>query len=395
MRSASRLVPARWRTGLAAIVLLAAVSRIGLLLVGELWLISPFEDQLPLGPYVEPGSGQLERLGLSDPVLYRSIMETGYERRPFSDDRQANWAFLPAWPLLWRATSTLLPADSASVLLNVVLFSIGCGLVFLLLQAYVGTKAASLAVAMLIVMPGAQFTLRPGPESLFLAASAATLLLAEWRHWWLVAPVVTLATLTRPQGVLLALPLAMMAASQWWRHNGTGVPMLPVGVAVLAPVAAVTAFCAYLGRLTGNPLATFDIQRAWDNETTLPGLAVLRSTRTLVLDQTLEDYYGFNLIPLSLTAIGLGLALLLVGIRRRVLPPALLAYTGMSLLLLLTRSQTQAALRYLLMLFPLYGIAAAEGGNGRLVRLVLMPTLLVLQVAVYLAGLQGAEWALT
>jgi hypothetical protein len=372
---------------------LALASRVGLLLLGELWLALPFTEQVPLGRYVEPGSGQLERLGMSDPVLYRSIMESGYERRPFTDDRQANWAFLPAWPLLWRAGDLLLPADVASVLLNVVLFTAGCALVFLLLRHYVGEQAAWIAAALLIVAPGAQFTLRPGPESLFLAASAGALLLAQRGRWWLVAPVVTVAALTRPQGVLLLVPLALMALQQV-RRSGRFRDLLPTGAAMLAPMVAVVAFCAYLGRLTGNAFATFDIQRAWDNETTLPGVAVLRSARTLLLDQSATDYYGFNLIPLSLAVIALSLVLLAEGARRRRLPLALLAYTAVSLLLLLTRSQTQAALRYVLVLFPLYGIAAVALQGSRWLRILLL-TLLAAQVAMYVSALQGIEWALT
>jgi hypothetical protein len=234
------------------VAVLALASRVGLLLLGELWLALPFTAQLPLGQYVAPGSGQLDRLGLSDPVLYRTIMESGYERRPFSDDRQANWAFLPAWPVLWRAAAAVLPADTAAVLLNVVLFSVGCVLVFVLLRHYLGEAAALLAAALLIVAPGAQFTVRPGPESLFLVASAGALLLAQRGRWWLVAPVVTLAALTRPQGWLLGVPLALIALQQL-RQRWSPQQLLAMGVALLAPVVAVALFCAYLGRLTGNP----------------------------------------------------------------------------------------------------------------------------------------------
>jgi hypothetical protein len=66
-----------------------------------------------------------------------------------------------------------------------------------------------------------------------------------------------------------------------------------------------------------------------------------------------------------------------------------------SLLLLLTRNQTQAALRYVLVLFPLYGIAAVMPEGRVFLRRALLTTLLVAQVALYLAALQGVEWALT
>jgi hypothetical protein len=92
------------------------------------------------------------------------------------------------------------------------------------------------------------------------------------------------------------------------------------------------------------------------------------------------DYHGWNLIPVSLLALVSAAAILGHGVVRKTLPPALLVYLGLTLLLLLTRNQTQGALRYLLVVFPVVGSVAG---------------LALVQVVMYLAAMQGALWALT
>ena len=41
----------------------------------------------------------------NDAGWYSTIVRSGYERRAFDASRQANWAFFPLWPLVWRAAS--------------------------------------------------------------------------------------------------------------------------------------------------------------------------------------------------------------------------------------------------------------------------------------------------
>lgn len=378
---------------------LAVASRVVLLLLGELWLAGPLAQQLPDGPYTAAldRDGQLDRLGLGDPVHYRTIMEQGYEQRPFTADRQATWAFLPAWPALWWVVDLVAPAQLGAAVVNVALFAAGCALVFLLLARRLGERTATVAVVLLVALPGAQFTVRPGPESLFLATSALALWAADTGRWWLVGPAATVAALSRPQGALVLLPLLLLALQQ--RRAAGATAALPSWATVLtalgAPVGALAAFGAHLWRLTGDPLASVHVQRAWDNEGALPGSAALRAAGSLLLEQRVVDYYGWNLVPLSLLALAASTALLVHAVRFRTVSWPLLAYTGASLLVLLTRSQTQAAVRYLLVVFPLLGAAAVLLVGRRALLATTVGVLLVLQVAGYLAAVQGAPWALT
>lgn len=76
---------------------------------------------------------------------------------------------------------------------------------------------------------------------------------------------------------------------------------IAVGAALFAPIVGLAAFCLYLGQITGNPLATLQIQKAWDNSSSLPGLAMIGSLRRLLLDHSVLDYYGWNLISWTTT----------------------------------------------------------------------------------------------
>ncbi len=60
---------------------------------------------------------------------------------------------MPAWPYLWRMIDTLAPALSGALVINVLLFTLGCLAVFLVLRAPLGDSVATLAVVLLIAFP--------------------------------------------------------------------------------------------------------------------------------------------------------------------------------------------------------------------------------------------------
>jgi hypothetical protein len=399
---ASRVVrgPERSLRDLLVLVFaLALASRIALLVLGEVWLASPLADQAPEGRYIaELGDqdSQLDRLSLGDPNFYRSIRDGGYEERPFTSTPMANWAFSPAWPYLWRAVDAVAPAQLGAALVNALLFALACVFVLLALRRHVSERAALLATLLLIAAPGAQFTVRPGPESLFLAASAVALWAAGERRWAWVGPAAAVAALSRPQGALLLVPLVVMAVGQLRDSTGRRPAPAVLATALVLPIAGLAAFAVHLDRLTGNPLANLGVQKAWDNESAFPGSAAARGLLHLLRDGQGTDYYGFNLVPLSLLALAVATVLIVRTAWKRELSGSLVAYAVVNLLVLLTRSQTQAALRYVVMVFPLFAMAAVPlVRRPRAWGIGTICALLALQVTIYLAAVQGATWALT
>ena len=122
------------------------------------------------------------------------------------------------------------------------------------------------SLAFVAPAPGAVAFAMAYSDSLFLLLAAGTFLAAEQRRWWLMALLYGLATLTRLQGVLLGIPLAILIAS-------ASLPPRRLALARRVAHAAsrmagrrsdrVRPFAAYLGATFGDPLGMFTAQKAW------------------------------------------------------------------------------------------------------------------------------------
>ena len=105
------------------------------------------------------------------------------------------------------------------------------------------------ATAYLAVFPFGYAFSMVYPESIVLALIALAALAARRRHWGLAAVCAAAAALARPEGLFVALPLAVLA----WQQRETLSPRAR-GVAlgaVLAPAAAIGSFSLYLGSVLG------------------------------------------------------------------------------------------------------------------------------------------------
>jgi hypothetical protein len=99
------------------------------------------------------------------------------------------------------------------------------------------------------------------PESLVFAAMALAGLAAIRGRWVLCASCAVVATLARPQGALLVLPIAGAVWNAWPRMSPRA-RGLAAG-AVAAPVAALAAFPLYLADVVGDAHAWSKAQQAW------------------------------------------------------------------------------------------------------------------------------------
>ncbi|MGH8984714.1 MAG: glycosyltransferase family 39 protein [Acidimicrobiia bacterium] len=378
------------RHAIFLIVLLILGSRLVMLGAGHVWINSPEYNQSPPQLGFE---AQLERYRFSDVRWYQEIRDEGYEKRPYTEGRQANWAFFPAWPLLWRVIDDVSDDVAGALVLNTALFTVACAFAYNLLRNELGRRTALHAAVLLIVFPGAQFTMRPGPESLFLAASTVAIWAASRRgQWWaLAAAGAVLATMSRPQGIVVLVPLAMLAVMQ--RKRGDRLSPYAVGTFLL-PIGALVVFGLHLRDLTGNALAMFETHKAWDNGFALPFVALGQAVWHLA-HQRLFDYYGFNLVPLSLAVLIAGVALSAWGWKERVLSTPLLAYGTAMLLVVLTRDSTQAAVRSVIVIFPLFGLAAAWLDRRSILYTGIVAIFAATSVFSYVAFVDQLLWATT
>lgn len=222
---------------------------------------------------------------LFDGIWYTLIAKYGYRII-----QQA--AFFPLYPLLMRATAPLTggnPALAGILLSN--LFSLGAFILLGRLVAYeFGSRVAQRTLLYYAVFPTGLFFAAVYTEALFLLLSVAAFLCMRQRRWLLGGAIIALATLTRAQGVLLLLPLAIEAwqalRPQWFTLDG--VRRLRAALSLVCagalPLLAFLAFQLYLAHAYGIPdaISRAAANREWLRYPDWPWAGVVGDIATLV-----------------------------------------------------------------------------------------------------------------
>jgi hypothetical protein len=215
----------------------------------SLWaaLVSPLhphtlrEQAIPLWPPSEPLGAWLERVLLApwerwDTHSYLTIIRQGYQ----AGNGTAQFHPLFAW------IATPLAGLTGSPLLGLMLISSGASLGVLitferLARLDLDQDAAHTSTLLLAFSPLAFILFAPYTEALWLFWAVLCLFWARRQAWWLAGLAGALATLTRQQGLFLALPLAWElweASGRNWRQavgswrNCLAVGLIPAGLLV-------------------------------------------------------------------------------------------------------------------------------------------------------------------
>lgn len=284
----------------------------------------------------------LERMAQSgDAGWYRDIAANGYEQRPFDAQAQANWAFFPLHPVLWRAVDALIGSTPlAGIVLANACLLLALGLLYVLARDSGRDAAASArAVYALALFPVAYFLSFPWSESLFLALSIGAMLAAQRGAWWWAGLLGAAGAATRLAGLFLAP--AMLAQVLRERRR----PTLRECIALALVPLGLVGFMAVLWSATGHPLAFAGVQDAWGREAGLPVRAI-----GIVLLRPWEIAVDWNVRWLNLAVLLLGLLALRHFLVRREFGFAVLLGLGL-LAPLMTDTLTSMA-RYVLGLFP-------------------------------------------
>ena len=208
-----------------------------------------------------------------DAGWYLSIVQDGYE---WDGNRrhQQNVVFFPALPMVMYVAGLFLGRRwlAAGTLVSIAAFAWALAYLFRLAREQLGDDGAAVsAVWLLATYPFAVYFSAPYTEALYLLATVATMYHATRREPAAAAAWGLLAGLCRPNGFLLAVPLAILlfgpAFMRWLRE----LPRLPdepplraADLAVVsAPIVAVGLYSAYLWWQFGDPLAWQQGQLAW------------------------------------------------------------------------------------------------------------------------------------
>jgi hypothetical protein len=263
-----------------------------------------------------------------DAGWYGAIAVRGYSwGGDFS--RQQNIAFFPALPLLSRAVAVVFGASSrnpsregrmarvlwASMLVASVAFLAGLYYLVRLGEMLVGREAAADAALLLAAYPFAVFYTAPYTEALFLVSATGACFHFLRREWWAASAWGLLAGLTRPNGFLLAAPLAILAWQQWRaaRKTAPGTGSLrglltPLGVAAM-PGIGMMLFTVYLYQLTGTWFAWARSHGAWGRS--FQGLAPYREAWEQLSQDTFVEVIS-NSPSNAINALGLVFACALI-----------------------------------------------------------------------------------
>jgi hypothetical protein len=255
-----------------------------------------------------------------DTGWYLGVAIEGYRWSPAQANQQQNIAFFPAYPMLMRYGSLLLARETmwTGVLISWVSFLAAMLYLFRFARERFGADAAGAAVALLACYPFAFFFSTAYTEALFLLTIVAACYHFERRELWRAGVWGLAAGLTRPNGCLLSIVLALIALRPLWRGgsgrwrlsappSGWGEVARHLAVAS-APGLGMLVYSAYIYSLTGHPLQWAAQNAAWGR--------VYRSLNGLVSQQaqTLSEHGLYSYAATStLEALQLAAVLLVLG----------------------------------------------------------------------------------
>jgi hypothetical protein len=275
-----------------------------------------------------------------DGTWYRDIAAHGYAALP-----EEGLRFFPLFPMLGRVLGfvTFGRVDVALVLIaNICSLGFAVGVRRLVLLERNDPKLADRAVWMTALFPGA-FVLAFGyAEALWLLAAVIVFWGIRSRSWWWAAAAGFVAGLSRPLGVVLAVPAALELARHW--GTATRQERLRAGFAVVAPVLGSLSYLLWVGRSFGNMWLPFTVQSDLRGETVDPISRLWEGLSQMVGPERLGD--GLH-IPFAIAF----LALLVVTFRRW--PVSYGVFSALVLIAAIGSENLNSLERYGLNAFPL------------------------------------------
>jgi hypothetical protein len=221
--------------------------------------------------------------------------------------------------------------------------------IWLLFREVVGERPATIAVTLLAFWPASFVLSMVYSDGLLLLAAAACLLSLRHENWWAVFAFGALASLARPDGVVLAL-CVVWAAYEGHRHRRSWLPWF----AALGPPIGFAAYLGYLWVALGSPTAWFTAERkGWGRRFDF-GRTWWSNAFTALHQPTAR----VDLVASTIAGI-IGVVLVVWMISSRV-PAPLTIYAGGIIVLALGSGVGGSVPRYCLDAFPIFLVPAAR-----------------------------------
>jgi Mannosyltransferase (PIG-V) len=227
-----------WAAGLAAVAIWGVSSR-----------SHDFDPAGLTSPFGSLGDALVAPAARWDSVWYLAIAGGGY-------GAPGRAAFFPLYPLLAHAGGWVIGSRLvAGALISLACLVVGLAVLHELTRLELGAGAARWTVVALAASPVSLFFSAVYSESLFLAVSAGSLLCARRGRWWWAGALGAAAAATRSAGVVLLVPLVMLAWPRW--RDLRALVLVPAGLG---------AFMAAMALSGHGALAPFHVQDVWFRE---------------------------------------------------------------------------------------------------------------------------------
>lgn len=261
-------VPYVWAEAVADVLTTFIIVKLGFYVVAAfgLWMVPEFPR--PWTPSAFFTTPQIVNVLYHwDGEWYYWIAQNGYEHKPTGFSPVA---FFPLFPLMINLVGRFLAPENlpyAGLLVVNVAFLGALFYLHALASLDGGRSQTQRGLWYVAVLPGALFFQVVYSESLFLLTAAATIYHARRGQLWLAGLWAMLASLTRVQGVLLALVIGWEVWRLWREDRGLALRNLPP--LALAPL-GVGLYMLHLYQRFGEPLAFVEAQGAWNRSFSLP-----------------------------------------------------------------------------------------------------------------------------
>jgi hypothetical protein len=355
-RNLSTRVPAAVSTTLFAVITVRAVTIAAAFLANL-----TFEPAIPRGFSVPFSNAKfVEVFAAWDSGWYWDIAMRGYYLRT---DAQSSIAFFPLYPMLMRLAAAPFGGSAGATWVAGIVVAFAA-YIFALVEIhrfaerlFGSREIARRTVLYIVVFPWSLFLGSVYSESVFLLTSVLALSRAYDRRWAQAGMWGALTTLTRPNGVLIAIPLAILAC-----RDKPSIRQVITRGAALAPIPlALAGFCAYVFVLTGDPVGWMTAQSHWGYSLGHPPWQQLQRVTAAFIDNGAYDYFftsDIAAVELMQAATALAFLALTPLIFRR-LGAAMGTYVLISLLVPLSSNTLEGLGRYTSVLFPAFFVIAA------------------------------------
>ncbi len=290
-----------------------------------------------------------------DSGWYFDIASRGYY---FNPDGQSSIAFFPLYPMLMRAVAWPFGGSDkaiwmAGIAISWVAFMLAMVALHRLTERVFGDReAARRTVLYLAVFPFSIFFTRVYAESVFLLASVLAVSSAQQGRWGRAGVWGAFAALARPNGMLIALPLALMAV-----HTRPSIRELPRRFVALAPIPiALMGYCGFVYSLSGDPIGWLSAQAHWGYSLGHPPWQQILAMIGRVARYGPYDYFfsSSNSSFYLLHGLAALIFLMLTPATFKRLGVAFGAYVLISLLVPLSSNALEGLGRYAAVLFPVF-----------------------------------------